>query len=209
MWPTMSNYIVKKVLSIFLTGIAIKLMDDHVDQDIDSMLNKSSLAAIIGNGIVTYVLFVFSLGCVFDVKTSASLFLASFTLGMANNVTAKMPSGLYGYQESIIGLVFGLFMLGSSDMLSSLFVMAVIQLLDDYLDFSKDIVSKKNWAFILGKMECLILAAMFFLASIYFDYVKALASIIFMPIIVYIINILSIRTLKLKKMQGKVWKHVA
>ena len=47
----------------------------------------------------------------------------------------KMPSGLYGYHESVLSLILGFSLLGIKTMASSLFVMAAVQLWDDYVGF--------------------------------------------------------------------------
>ncbi len=51
-------------------------------------------------------------------------------------------------------------------------------------------MNKYNLAFQLGKVECLLLAVILFLLTAYFDYIKAIASIIAMHVIVYIIRLL-------------------
>jgi len=76
------------------------------------------------------------------------------------------------------------------EMLSSLLIMAAIQLWDDLMDYESDKIRKNNLAFLLGKVECLLLAIIFFLLTAYFDYTKAIGSIITMHLILYIIKIL-------------------
>ena len=100
-----------------------------------------------------------------------------------------MPSGLYSYQESIIVVILGFIFL-KINMASSILIIVTIQLWDDFIDYDKDKINKKNWAFLLGKVECLLLAIIFFLSSFYIDYVKAVSSIISMHVIIYIIKIL-------------------
>jgi hypothetical protein len=108
---------------------------------------------------------------------------------MAGNLNAKMPSSLYGYQEALITIVMGLVLFGVVEMFSSLLLIIAIQLWDDYVDYNSDRYSTKNWAFILGKNECLLLGIIFFISSVYLDYFKALSGIFSMWIIVYIIKL--------------------
>jgi hypothetical protein len=179
-------YLIKKVLSIFLTGLVIKIMDDYLDQDIDFIEKEQNLFTAIEYGGLPYALIVLSLAFIFDPVTSLSLFFGSFAVGMAGDLTVKMPSGLYGYQEIIIVVSLGLLIL-KINMASSILIMISIQLWDDYKDCDKDVINKKNWAFLLGKVECLLLSTIFFLLCFYLDYVKAISSVISMQMIIYII----------------------
>jgi len=164
-------------------------MDDYIDQDIDVIKNEPNLYIALEYGGLPYALLLLSLAAVMDLTAAISLFLSSFAVGMVGNLTVKMPSGLYGFFESIIVILLGI-ILFKSEMLSSLFIMAAIQLWDDFLDYENDNMSKKNLAFLLGKVECLLLAIIFFLLTVFFDYVKAITSIIAMHIIIYIIKLL-------------------
>jgi len=183
------NYLLTKVFSIFLMGIVIKIMDDYMDQDIDAIENQPNIYTALEQGGLPYALLLFSLACIFDHITAVSLFLSSFAVGMVGNLTAKMPSGLYGYQESMVIVLLGL-VIFKIEMLSSLLIMAAIQLWDDLMDYESDKIRKNNLAFLLGKVECLLLAIIFFLLTAYFDYTKAIGSIITMHLILYIIKIL-------------------
>jgi len=188
--------IFKKITSIFLTGLTIKMMDDFLDKDLDGLTKENNMIVLLGSGIIPYILVLFSIACAIDSKISAGLFLSSYCLGMANDFTAKMPSGLYGYHESVLSLILGFSLLGIKTMASSLFVMAAVQLWDDYVDFDNAYFTKKNWAVILGKGECLILGGIFFLCSFYLNMLLAITVAISTYIIVYIINILSTCTRK-------------
>ena len=190
MLPGISKiFFLKKFFSVLIVGFAIKIMDDYIDQDIDVIKNEPNLYIALEYGGLPYALLLLSLAAVIDLDAAISLFLSSFAVGMVGNLTVKMPSGLYGFFESIIVILLGI-ILFKSEMLSSLFIMAAIQLWDDFLDYEKDNMSKKNLAFLLGKVECLLLAIIFFLLTVFFDYVKAITSIIAMHIIIYIIKLL-------------------
>lgn len=172
------------------------MMDDFLDKDLDELTKENNMVILLGSGIIPYILVLFSIACAIDSKISASLFLSSYCLGMANDSTVKMPSGLYGYHESILVIILGFGLLGFKIMASSLFVIAAIQLWDDYVDFDNTCFAKKNWAVILGKGECLILGIIFFLCSFYLNMLLAITVAISTYIIVYIINILSTCTRK-------------
>src|SRR5690606_32279070 len=120
-------------------------------------------------------------------KTAVSLFLASYIIGMFSNLYGYMPTGLYGYQESIIVFFVSVLFL-KGELISSLFIIISIQLLDYYIDYKKDF-SKYNLAFVFGKFECLLLAIIFFFISLYFDYLKSILSFLSAFAIVYIIKL--------------------
>jgi len=164
-------------------------MDDYLDQDIDALENQPNIYISLEYGGLPYALFLFSLAFILDPITALSLFFASFAVGMVGNLTAIMPSGLYGYQESIIVALLG-FIIFKIEMLSSLLIITTIQLWDDLLDYENDKMRKNNLAFLLGKVECLLLTIIFFLLTAYFDYTKAITSLIVMHIILYIIKLL-------------------
>lgn len=190
MWLTIFNtFALKKFMSILLAGIVVKIMDDYMDREFDELVNNDNTTKILGLGMMPYAIFIFSLGCIFNPTAAISLFFASFATGMAGNFNAKMPSGLYGYQEALMAIVLGLILFGAVEMFSSLLLIAAIQLWDDYVDYNKDIYSTKNWAYIIGKNESLLLGIIFFISSLYLDYIKALSGIISVWAIVYIIKL--------------------
>ena len=76
-------------------------MDDYTDQNIDKMLEKPNIYEAMELGGLPYVLLLLSLAFILDPITSLSLFLSSYVIGMMGSINVKMPSGLYGYQESI------------------------------------------------------------------------------------------------------------
>ncbi len=128
-FETSDVYFLKKVFSILITGIVIKIMDDYFDQDIDALEKQPNIYMAMEYGGLPYTLLLFSLAFMLDPITALSLFFSSFAIGMVGHLTVKMPSGLYGYHESIIVVLLG-FVLLKLEMLSSLFIVMVIQLWD-------------------------------------------------------------------------------
>jgi hypothetical protein len=192
LWCTIFNiYLIKSISSIFFTGCVIKLMDDYMDQDYDALINKCNVSNNLGHGVMPYVLLLFSIACVSNVTTAVSLFLASFGLGMVGTLPVKMPSGFSGYGESVAAIIAGLLLFGTKTMISSICIIAAVQLLDDYIDLDSDMISKKNLAFIFGKVECIVISIILFLCSVYFEPAKAVITMMLAPFIVYIIERLS------------------
>ncbi len=192
MWSTIfSIYLFKNILSIFFTGCVIKLMDDYMDQDYDALINKSNISKDLGYGVVPYVLLLFSIACAFNVTIAVSLFLASFCIGMFGFLQARMPSGFSGYMESVAAIITGLLFFGVKTMISSICIIAAVQLMDDCIDLNTDIISKKNLAFVFGKIECIIMSIILFLCAVYLEPAKAIITMILAPFILYIIERLS------------------
>ncbi|MCG0276266.1 MAG: hypothetical protein L5655_08955 [Thermosediminibacteraceae bacterium] len=190
MWHIISNPIVKKSLAVFLTGLVIKLTDDFIDREYDILLGKRNLADVLEAGILPYVILIFSLACLLEPHTSISLFFSSYIIGMTTNYNAKMPSGLYGYQESVIIFFMGIFIFGYIEMISSLFTIAAIQFWDDYRDSREDVNSRKNLANLLGKVECILFSIICLLSALYLDPSKAIAAFFSAIFIVYITYLL-------------------
>lgn len=197
MLPTIFE-ILKQVFCIFLTGIVIKLMDDYVDQDIDKLSGQNNIFNLDEIRIMPYILLIFSLACYIDLKTATSLFFASYSLGMMESLDAKMLTSIYSYQESVLIIILGILMFGLHEMLSSLCIVAFIDLTDDYIDCKMDKNYKKNWVFILGKVEVLILSIIFLLFALYTNLCKSVLVTILVYPVVYIIGLLYHRILNKK-----------
>ncbi|TYP48690.1 hypothetical protein [Thermosediminibacter litoriperuensis] len=192
MWHIMSNPVVKKALAVFLTGVVIKMTDDFNDHEYDILVGKRSLIDVLKTGAFPYAIVVFSLACLLELNTSISLFYSSFIIGMATNLNARMPSGLYGYQESFLMFFTGILILGHLEMLSSLLTISAVQFWDDWRDYREDAIARKNLANALGKGECILLSIICLLAAYYMDPVKATAAAFSTLSIVYIIKLLLI-----------------
>lgn len=113
-----------------------------MDQDIDILEKQQNIFTAIEYGGLPYALLLLSLAFMLDPVVSLSLFLASFAVGMAGELTARMPSGLYSYQESIIVVILGFIFL-KINMASSILIIVTIQLWDDFIDYDKDKINKK------------------------------------------------------------------
>ena len=75
-----------KGLTICLTGIVIKLMDDYLDQEIDKIEGKHTLAVILDKALLPYTLLFMVLCMAVHPMLAGSLFLASYIIGMGHNL---------------------------------------------------------------------------------------------------------------------------
>ena len=161
----------KTAFSLLLTGAAIKLMDDFVDAAPGERWGGERSA-------LPYALLFFAGGAAPNSSLTVSLFLAAYALGMAYDYAEKMPSGLLGYQESLLVVALGIVVLGWSEIAGSLLIIASIQLLDDVRDQQEDRYSgQKNLARRWGRVEAGLLAAITFLATLLLAPVKAVATL--------------------------------
>lgn len=166
------------------------MMDDYIDRDIDSLAGQKNIFNLNNCRIMPYILLIFGLACFINKKTTLTLFFASYSIGMMGSLEAKMPTSLYGYQESIIIVILGIILFGITEMGSSVFIIACVHLLDDYIDYNKDKNYKKNLVSILGKVEVVILSLIFMLSAIYIDPFKSVLVLILINPVVYITNLL-------------------
>jgi len=178
--------LIEKFFSIFLTGIVIKLLDDYLDEDKDYLLSRKNLYFYLKKGILPYTLLIFSFAVILNYKYSVSLFLSAYILGMINNFDEKLVLGTPVYTEMIVISVIGCVVFGIKEMFSSIFLIASIQLIDDYIDYEKDKPFKKGFAWKLGKTECLLIFIIFSLISLYLNVLKAIFTFISMIMIIFL-----------------------
>ena len=138
------------MLAVLFTGLVIKLMDDYLDQEIDRLNNRNSLAVKLKRGIVPYSLLLFSFAVLCNYKLSIALFWASYIVGMGMDRT-KVKIKLKAYQELIVLLIIGFWLLETTQFLFSLLIILFIQAVDDYRDYYREkYINKDNLINYLG-----------------------------------------------------------
>lgn len=178
-----------KWMIIFLTGIVIKLMDDYLDQELDKIEGKFTLAVILDKAIVPYSLLSMVFCMMIYPNLAGSLFLASYIIGMGSNLKQRLPLGLNAFQEFVIFGILGLIIFGFIEMLSSLVIIIFIQFVDDFLDFYSDAkFTRRNFVIRFGFLESVIITLICLIASLILDWEKAVLVSISTPLILYILN---------------------
>ncbi|MFO7820254.1 MAG: hypothetical protein R6V17_08480 [Halanaerobacter sp.] len=161
--------IVKTSLAVFLTGLVVKLMDDYLDQEIDRLNERYSLAVKLKRKILPYSLLLFSFALLCDYKLSISLLWASYIVGMG--VDVKSSWGLKVYQELSLLLVMGFFLLDRRQFLFALLIILFIQTVDDYIDYYREkYISKDNFINYLGRLGTLFIIGVSLICSLIFDW---------------------------------------
>lgn len=120
---------VPDLISIALTAVAVKWLDDFID---DEPYIESFRAG------PAYGMLAVLLAAALDFPLTFTLFAACYIVGMFNSLTLKLPSGLPSWAEAL--LIFG-----ASALLSGLWtalwavtVIISVQILDDMLDLGDD-----------------------------------------------------------------------
>lgn len=171
---------------ILLTGLAIKLMDDFLDQDLDQLLQKKTLAMKLGDSSLPYALLLLTLGILLGGQQAASLFLVSYILGMHGDLKQQEPLGLKGYQESVFILILSVFILHPLEIFTAFLIMLAIQIGDDFFDyFLEPFPGRKNLIKQWGKGACLVALLISLSLSLILDPQKTLWVLLLTPIIIY------------------------
>ena len=145
------------VLSVILCSIAVKLIDDFLDCDLDTRADCYNFSRTFGSGTIVYGILFLALAASINAAVSIPLFLASYSIGMFNDFKKTFTSGLSGLQESMLVFILGVILWGWINMSFSLFFILSIQLFDDYLDvYTDQLAGYRNFAQRIGKVECLL-----------------------------------------------------
>lgn len=127
--------------AILCTGLAVKLMDDFLDLQYDSQAGIPSPAVRLGEATLPYGLILLAIGAAFHAPIALSLFVAAYSIGMIQDLKRPLPSGLTGWQESILVLGLGALLLGPVIQIWGLAMMVFIQVIDDMIDYHVDQMS--------------------------------------------------------------------
>lgn len=127
---------VQTLLALTLTGLAIKFMDDHLDQELDAASGVKNWALWLGPGVMPYALLFLSLATAVRPALSLPLFLAAYALGMIRTPLALNPSGLAAIWETALVFLLGVFLFGWRPVLWAFSFLGAVQIADDLLDQS-------------------------------------------------------------------------
>lgn len=177
-----------KGLAIFLVGICIKVMDDYMDIELDALLGNKTLAAKLGPGTLPYVLLLFAMAVSINQNLTLALFMASYAVGMFQDLFRPLPSGLKGWQESVVVFILGIVILGWETIMWSFTIMAAIQLLDDLIDYRLDLKTGVVKAVQrVGFAETALLVLIFTLLSLYLAVDQTLMVLGLTPVVKWLV----------------------
>lgn len=159
MWPEIYDFF-SITISVILSALSIKLIDDYLDQDIDRHAGRKNLATFLGNGSVVYATLLLCIAAALNATVSMALFFSSYVVGMFTQWNSTFSSRLKGWQEILIVSVLGLVLFGWKIMTFCLLFVFTIQLIDDYVDeYSDKQAGYCNLVHRIGKLECLLIAS--------------------------------------------------
>lgn len=165
-------------------GVAVKLMDDHLDADIDRSAGLTTLARRLGPGTLPYALSFLVIGTMLHVEASAALFLGAYAVGMAHEFGANMPTGLPGWMESALAFVIAGVGTGIPLALGAVSLMVFVQCVDDFVDVDEDrTVGAGNVVRDLGAVESYLLAGASLLIAVSLAPKLALAVFVAMAVL--------------------------
>jgi len=153
-------------MSVVFCAIAVKLVDDFLDLQLDVQVHSYNFSQKLGNSGVIYGML--SLACAASINASVALplFFASYSIGMFHDLQQSFPSGFTGLQESMIVILIGTLISSWQNMLFSILFIFSVQLIDDYIDMYQDqLAGHRNLAHRLGKVECVLLSLLTLLAA--------------------------------------------
>ena len=156
MWPEIFEF-VRTMIAVVLCSAAVKLVDDYLDKDLDFRAGRRNIADAMGNGTMVYAMLFLVIAAGMNTAVSMPLFLASYIVGMFNDLKSRFPSRLNGLQETFLVMLLGVLFFGFASMLFALLFVLGIQLLDDCLDLRSDVLTgQRNFAHRFGVTECVI-----------------------------------------------------
>jgi hypothetical protein len=164
---------------VFLVGLAIKLLDDLLDEP-ESLAAPGRPAGWVS----PYIVLAFAGAAGFAPATAVSLVLSAYALGMLTSPSLGLPSGLPSWAESLGCVAVGVLLLGPREILGSLLLLAGVQILDDAFDLERDLTADRaNIAAALGQGPAYVLGAALWVAAAIVSPVKALAGLV--PILAF------------------------
>ncbi|MGZ4162769.1 MAG: hypothetical protein ACXVDB_01505 [Tumebacillaceae bacterium] len=180
-----------ELLAIVLTGLTIKLMDDHLDVEFDQCIGRQTLAMRLGRASLPYGLAALGLAMALSPKVALSLFLASYAIGMGHDLSEKMPTRLPGWAESLIATGIMTWYAGWYLAAWSLAIMLMIQLLDDLMDLNNDKRSgQNNWANRFGFVEATLAMFVFALAAVLLAPIRTAEVLVATPLVHIVMSLL-------------------
>jgi len=160
-------------LSVFFTALAVKFLDDLLDE-------PERVAATVGAPkAAAYSGLFLALGAGIAPGTAVSLFLAAYAVGMLPSLGERLPSGVPSWVESAAAVLLSAVLTGPLETAGSLLLMAAVQTADDVLDAEHDRAEgRPNITDAVGKGPAVAMAGVIYGLALAFSPEKALAVLV-------------------------------
>ncbi|HEY8552282.1 MAG TPA: hypothetical protein VIL40_02375 [Thermaerobacter sp.] len=127
-----------RVAAVIAVGIAVKLMDDVLDQEEDALTERPNVAVRLGAAAIAYALAALALAAALSPRDALSLFWASYAWGMGHGAGERLPLGLRAWQETALAVALAVLAAGLPDAVAALALIGSVQLLDDWVDLRRE-----------------------------------------------------------------------
>lgn len=178
MFGTGFEGVAARVLSLILVGWGVRWLDDGLDWPRDRAMGRPNWVRCFGRGIHVYAALVLVLAAGVHAATAVPVFLASYGLGMLATPGEKEPSGLKGWQETLLVVFVSLVLVGPVSTLAAMLAVATVQLLDDWWERREERDRPDNWASRLGSTETLLLSLFFLTLTVGLDSLLAAGALL-------------------------------
>lgn len=121
-------------MGLFLTGLAIRLVDDALDQEEDHAAGVANLTGMLGSAATAYAGASLALAALLLPRHGPALFLAAYAWGMAGSLTERLPTRLPGWLETAAAIGLLLILVPAGVALWALLLMGAFQATDWALD---------------------------------------------------------------------------
>lgn len=141
------------------TGIAVKLMDDHLDGDWDRISETETTRDVLGPGAVPYAMVALTVAAWIRFDVTVALFFSAYGAGMVHEWGERMPTKLPAWLESSLAFAGAVVGAGLALAGGALCLMIFVQCVDDIVDATIDRRSgARNFVHTLGLVETYLLA---------------------------------------------------
>jgi len=165
-------------LAVFLTALAVKALDDLLDEPERWAGEAGRTVGRGGPWLAAYIAAALVLAAGLAPGASVSLFLMAYAVGMLPSLGERLPSGLPSWAESLAALAVAVLVAGPLETLGSLLVIAGAQAFDDYWDAGEDrVAGRASLAVALGRRGALAAAILLGLGALVVAPGKALPGV--------------------------------
>lgn len=116
-----------------LAALAVKLMDDTLDEPRDLAAGRANWATRLDGGAASYALALLALSAGLDGRLAAAVLLAAFGVGMRGG-RERLPLGLRAWQESVLALGLAVWLCGPRLAAAAVLAAVCAQAADDVID---------------------------------------------------------------------------
>lgn len=134
-----------------LVGVAVKLMDDELDAELDRESGCPNWALALGRATLPYALVALCVAVAVRPRAGLALFLSAYALGMGAGWRERLPTGVPAWVEIGAALALPVAFSGWRTAICAVLAMAGAQFADDAIDLpAEPLAGGRAWAAWLG-----------------------------------------------------------